>query len=414
MIEIIGIIIIIYSVYLLVNNKIKLKNNEINLKPIQKDPSMCILIPARDESKVIEELLKSIKNQSYKINMEDIYVIVESKVLLATISKKIKIVESKEDKTIDISKKYNVNIIFRENLALKRKGYALDEAIKQILKSKEYDLYFIFDADNVLDKNFIANMMGTYKKGYDIAIGYRNCKNGNDNVISACSSLTFSMINTIGNKQKIKNNANVILSGTGFYIKGDLINKWQGFPFHSLTEDYELSLYAILNNLTTYYNEEAIYYDEQPTKYKQTVRQRVRWIKGYFTSRKEYIPLIKEKIKTSKNKGSMNNQIIGVRPFIYLIIGIILILLKRIYTLIINKKITINLSLILAIFFVVYLIMLVITYIILKKEKLINLNKHMKIKAILFNPIYLTTYIPCAIKAILKKNVEWTKIEHGK
>ena len=398
MIEIIGIIIIIYSVYLLVNNKIKLKNNEINLKPIQKDPSMCILIPARDESKVIEELLKSIKNQSYKINMEDIYVIVESK----------------EDKTIDISKKYNVNIIFRENLALKRKGYALDEAIKQILKSKEYDLYFIFDADNVLDKNFIANMMGTYKKGYDIAIGYRNCKNGNDNVISACSSLTFSMINTIGNKQKIKNNANVILSGTGFYIKGDLINKWQGFPFHSLTEDYELSLYAILNNLTTYYNEEAIYYDEQPTKYKQTVRQRVRWIKGYFTSRKEYIPLIKEKIKTSKNKGSMNNQIIGVRPFIYLIIGIILILLKRIYTLIINKKITINLSLILAIFFVVYLIMLVITYIILKKEKLINLNKHMKIKAILFNPIYLTTYIPCAIKAILKKNVEWTKIEHGK
>ena len=91
-----------------------------------------------------------------------------------------------------------------------------------------------------------------------------------------------------------------------------------------------------------------------------------------------------------------------------------MVLLKRLITLILNKKITIDLSLILSILFIVYLIMFVITYIILKKEKIINLSKHMKIKVMLFNPIYLTTYIPCAIKAVLKKNVVWTKIEHTK
>ena len=43
---------------------------------------------------------------------------------------------------------------------------------------------------------------------------------------------------------------------------------WQGFPFNTLTEDYELTLYSTLNNLTTTYNEKAIFYDEQPDSFK--------------------------------------------------------------------------------------------------------------------------------------------------
>ena len=67
-----------------------------------------ILIPARNESNVIEDLLISIKNQSEKINFENVYIIIENK----------------SDKTIKIAKKYNANIIIREKLNLKRKGYA--------------------------------------------------------------------------------------------------------------------------------------------------------------------------------------------------------------------------------------------------------------------------------------------------
>ena len=96
--------------------------------------NFCILIPARYESKVIEGLLKSIKNQSYKINMKDVYVVVESI----------------KDETVNICKKYDVNVFVRKNLTLKRKGYALDEVVKYILScNKNYDAYFIFDADNV-------------------------------------------------------------------------------------------------------------------------------------------------------------------------------------------------------------------------------------------------------------------------
>lgn len=49
-----------------------------------------------------------------------------------------------------------MNNVFWKDLSKRRKGYALDDAIKEILvKNKKYESYFIFDVDNVLDKDFI-------------------------------------------------------------------------------------------------------------------------------------------------------------------------------------------------------------------------------------------------------------------
>ena len=41
-----------------------------------------------------------------------------------------------------------------------------------------------------------------------------------------------------------------------------------------------------------------------------------------------------------------------------------------------------------------------------------NLNKKMQIKALFFSPLFFLTYIPCAIKALLKKKVTWEKVPH--
>lgn len=348
-----------------------------------------ILIPARDESRVIEELLNSILNQTRKIDSDDVYVIVEEE----------------SDKTVELVKNKNMNIVFRHDLSKKRKGYALDDAIKEILEQKKhYDAYFIFDADNVLDKDYIKNMEEAYEDGYDIGIGYRNTKNGNDSVIAAASSLTFSMINTLGNEHKTKCNNTLTISGTGFYIKGDIVEKLSGYPFNSLTEDYELTLYATLNDLTTTYVKNAIFFDEQPVKYNITINQRTRWIKGFFEARKKYIPLLLKK-KINKNFSSSFHQIMGVTPYILLIIGLLGILLINYF----NVKNTIILILF------VYLIMVLITSImVLKENTYLNINSKMKIKVILYNPIFLTTYIICLFKAILNKDVKWLKIEHSK
>lgn len=391
MIRIISEIIITISILTLLYKYLIMKKNTNYPQKEKNGHNYAILIPARNESLVIEKLLISIENQTKKIKPEDVYVIVETK----------------KDKTVSIVEKHKMTIVYRKNLNKKRKGFALDDAIKEILKSnKKYDAYFIFDADNILDKNYIKEMTKSFDEGYDIGIGYRNTKNSK-NLVSAASALTFSMINTIGNKRKSKYTNNLIISGTGYYIKGTIIESWKGFPFNSLTEDYELSLYSILNNLTTTYNDSAIYYDEQPEIFDVTITQRSRWVKGYFDARKNYIHKIRKSIsKKDKNYASKITALIGVNPLITLIIGILLLLIDSITSF---KNFIISL---LIIFILIYITLMIFTYIIIKKEENKLDIKVSKILLIFYNPFYLLSYIYCLYIAITKKDLGWQEIKH--
>ena len=115
--ESIGIILIIIGLLVLFTTSFLARFNEnYPQKKRNKLTNFCILIPARDESKVIEDLLKSIKEQTKKVNMKDVYVIVESNL----------------DPTVSIALNYQASIFIRKHLNLKRKGYALDECIKEI------------------------------------------------------------------------------------------------------------------------------------------------------------------------------------------------------------------------------------------------------------------------------------------
>lgn len=391
MIRIISEIIITISILTLLYKYLIMKKNTNYPQKEKNGHNYAILIPARNESLVIEKLLISIENQTKKIKPEDVYVIVETK----------------KDKTVSIVEKHKMTIVYRKNLNKKRKGFALDDAIKEILKSnKKYDAYFIFDADNILDKNYIKEMTKSFDEGYDIGIGYRNTKNSK-NLVSAASALTFSMINTIGNKRKLKYTNNLIISGTGYYIKGTIIESWKGFPFNSLTEDYELSLYSILNNLTTTYNDSAIYYDEQPEIFDVTITQRSRWVKGYFDARRNYIHKIRKSIsKKDKNYASKITALIGVNPLITLIIGILLLLIDSITSF---KNFIISL---LIIFILIYITLMIFTYIIIKKEENKLDIKVSKILLIFYNPFYLLSYIYCLYIAVTKKDLGWQEIKH--
>ena len=371
--------------------KYVLRQNYLELQPRQDQPKIAVLIPARDESRVVAGLLKSLQEQTLKVRMQDVYVIVERL----------------DDPTIKICEKFGCQVVIRENLQNQRKGYALDEAVKQILPL-HYDLYFVFDADNTLDRNYLEKMVKYYRFGYDMVTGYRCSKNANDNVIATMSGLTFSIINILGNRKRIRYKANVIFSGTGCFVAGNLVESWQGWPFHSLTEDYEMSLYAIVHGIPTYYNEEAVFYDEQPTKYHQTVLQRVRWIRGYFEARKIYIPLMR-RVKQANNIGSVKREKIGVNPLIVILAGLVLLLLDGMGTSFVFIS---ALWLVVAILAVVYLVLMLVTVIMLKRERL-ELKPKIVIQTILLNPLYLVTYVPCALRAIFAKDVKWEKIEHG-
>lgn len=344
------------------------------------NPQFAILIPARDESKVIEDLLKSIKNQTRKVKMSDVFVIVESSL----------------DPTILICKKYHASIIIRKHLEKKSKGYALQEAIEYLCSlEKYYDAYFIFDADNILDKHYLEEMEKDFHKGYDISTGYRNIKNGNENALAASAGLTYWIINEYFNKKALQKGRSLMLSGTGFYLHGKYIKQWKTYPFHSLTEDVELSFYANNHNLSMNYNPKAIFFDEQPSTFKQSIKQRKRWIKGYFQNQKKAF---------QKNKSKKNIHIYNILIIICFIFALISLLLALL---------TYSFIIFLIAIILIYFLLAYLTYIILKTDKKLCINKKVKNKTIWYHPIYLISYLYAFVLSFIQRNTGWEKIEHG-
>ena len=386
---IISLICILIGLILLIIDAFFLNDKEKKIKT-RKYKNFSILIPARDESKVINNIIDSIKNQSINVNLSDVYVIVESEF----------------DETVNICKKNGINYFVRRKLNLKSKGYALMELIEDLYKrNKTYDLYFIFDADNTLDKYYLHEMLQMYNMGYDVVTGYRKSSNINTNVITSSSALIFSLINDLLNENKVARNRSITVSGTGYFISSDIMDNFKSFPFHLMTEDYEISMYLAMNNYATFYNKKAIFYDEQPTKLITSIKQRIRWCYGYLCVRFKYRKELKKHLSSKTAFG----EYIGIKPYVMLLFGALFFYIYLITGLFINfdkyiKIIIFSTGLI-------YTLLIIFTYVLLIIDKDLGIKKKLKIKTLLYNPIYLFTFLYCMIRAMFG-NISWDKIEH--
>ena len=128
------------------------------------------IIPAHNEEMVVANLIESLKNQNYDRKLYDIYVIADNCT----------------DNTAEVAREAGAIVLERFDNVNKTKGYALQWFLKQkIEENADYDAFFVFDADNIVDKNFIVNMNKKLCQGEEVVQGYRDIKNPTDNWITA-------------------------------------------------------------------------------------------------------------------------------------------------------------------------------------------------------------------------------------
>ena len=376
---------------------------DIQFKDAKENHRFAVLIPARNESKVIRDLFEALKHQEYDASKIDTYVIVKDP----------------KDETIKIASEYGINVFV--NPDQKCKGDALDFAIKNIYeKQEQYDAFVIFDADNIPKQNFIKEINKALDAGYDIGTGYRNSKNWNDNWVSAGSSMTFTFVNTLSNKGRSKLGVNNIFSGTGYFIKESVIEPYKSWPFKTLTEDYEISLYAVVKSLKTTYVEKAEYFDEQPTSFKTSCRQRKRWIKGYFSVRKKFVgKIVKGLFQKKPNKWSHFEQVFGLMPVIMIIASTIIYLALQVAFMVWASIIKVSLlpyilEFAYTIGFVFVALMIVSMIGLVAERKRVKFTAKTVINVLLLNPLFTISWIPVAVVALFSRNLCWSTIEHTK
>ena len=83
----------------------------------------------------------------------------------------------------------------------------------------------MFDADNVLDVNYFREMNKTFDNGAKASTSYRNSKNYDSNWISAGYAVWFLREAKFLNQARLTLNTSCAVSGTGFFIAADIIEK---------------------------------------------------------------------------------------------------------------------------------------------------------------------------------------------
>ena len=360
---------------------------------VNKNHKFMAIIPAHNEEMVVANLIESLKNQTYDKNLYDIYVIADNCT----------------DKTAEVARKAGAIVYERFDNAHKTKGYALQWFLKQkIAENADYDAFFVFDADNIVDKNFIKNMNKKLCQGEEVVQGYRDIKNPTDNWITAGYALFYWTMHRMYHLARYNIGLSPLLNGTGFMVKFDVV-KPNGWETQTLTEDIEFSLKQIIQGRKLGWATDAIVYDEQPTSFKQSWSQRSRWTVGHMQCLKEYTKPLAEAVV--KNKTVMNFDgllyMLGTTPMLILTMVLVIVNIVLFATgAMSGLDFTIQmLKYIIPTLLVLPFMGLVVLY--LEKKPI----KPM-IKGLLTYPIFMGSWLLINIKCLFKRDTEWKKIDH--
>ena len=228
------------------------------------------IISARNESAVIGRLIRTLKEQDYPSELLDVIVVADNCT----------------DNTAEVARSAGAIVYERFNKVQVGKGYALDYLFKHIFEEQgedAYDAFFVFDADNIVDPQFVREMNKMYDTGeYSALTSYRNSQNFCANWISAGYALWFLRESRFLNRPRTRLGVNCAVSGTGFLISADVLREEGGWNYHLLTEDIEFSAQTIIDGKRISYCPTAMLYDEQPITFIDSWNQRFRWAKGFY------------------------------------------------------------------------------------------------------------------------------------
>ena len=236
-----------------------------------------VLIAARNEELVIGPLVNSLLTQNYPAQLYDIWVIPNNCT----------------DNTALAAERFGAKVL-ECTAPVKNKGDVLRFAYNR-LRSRRYDAWLVFDADNVVDPNFLAEMNNACMAGVTAAQGCRDSKNPYDTALSGCASIYGWMMDRFHNGGKAGLGLSAMIGGTGFMMTQRLLDKLGCWYTETISEDLELSVQTILAEEQVAYVPRAITYDEQPLTWEQSIKQRRRWASGTLQVAETYLPAAGQK-----------------------------------------------------------------------------------------------------------------------
>lgn len=234
--------------------------------PARRQHRYAIVIAARNEEAVIGRLLESIRLQDYPSELLTVFVVADNCT----------------DGTAQAARSGGAVCYERCDPDHRTKGYALEylfSCIERDYGTDAFEGYFVFDADNLLNRDYVSRMNEAFDAGERIVTSCRASKNFGDNWISASYALHWLRTVRMEHRARSVFGLATRIQGTGFLFASELVKN--GWHYTSLTEDRAFTADAVAAGYPISYCDAAVFYDEQPVSLRIALRQRIRWAKGH-------------------------------------------------------------------------------------------------------------------------------------
>lgn len=234
------------------------------------EPPVTVLIPARNEEKVIEGLIESLAEVDYPREKFQV----------------IAVDDASEDRTGEIldrlARKYDWLIVLHRTKEEHEKVPGKSSVLNHALRFASGEIIFVYDADHLVKRDTIRKLVRHFRDPkVGMVMGRCVVRNADKNLLTRLIYIEFL------SGYKVNQYGRELLHGLAAYggsncaIRRTLLEELGGFNVNTVTEDTDLTVRGVLEGYRVVYDDDAVSTELAVTTLGRYWKQRYRWAYGH-------------------------------------------------------------------------------------------------------------------------------------
>ena len=346
-----------------------------------------VVIAARNEEAVIGGLIDSLRRQDYPDRLYDVYVIPNNCT----------------DSTEDAARTAGAGILHCLG-PVTSKGGALHHAFAQLMPLG-YDAFLVFDADNVLEPDYLSRMNDAFASGAMVCKSQTRAGNPSASAVAGCYGLYNVCFELIWNRPRAACGLSAKLVGTGFGFRREVLERLGGWNTSTIAEDAEFAAQCARAGFRVSWVPDAVNYDEEPTSFRVSLRQRHRWCSGVMQVAKQNMgKLWRADVPRPMLRWDMTMFLLA--PFTQAVSGLLLAA-GVLFGVLDGNEAAVFTTLCGLGLYCVGGMALGVLLCVLGRYALQDMTK-----SILFFPVFMASWLPLQIVSLFRDNTQWRQVAH--
>jgi len=259
-------------------------------------PTMSIIVPVKDEEKVVGRLLKALAKVDYPQDKKEIVIVEDGSI----------------DRTGEICRKFADEHPGQVKLVRRSVSDGKPSALKEALKHVSGEIVAVFDADNIPEPDFLLRAASYFEDSSVAAVqGRLIAVNEDENILTKFVSQEEALRCEAYMRGKDALGLFVPLTGSCYFVKKSVLDDVGGWDSKVLSEDMELAARLTKNGHKIRYASDVKSWQEYPATVSAFFKQRTRWFRGTMEVSLSYGSLLK-----NPTKKSLDAEVTLAGPFV--------------------------------------------------------------------------------------------------